>query len=175
MNIQQSIKPARGFKAWSGKDIADLLEMSALGFTDEEIGEAIKRSAKAVNLRRGKLVNQVIDVKVAKPTRRRGQIDKPTPEQIQESADRYFGIDPEPELTDDEGNTFPHDEPMPWQIPIDTSGSITKEEAAVLTSEFSSSTGNDDDSYHIRIPKPVIRIALVALAVAAGVQVGMYL
>ena len=165
MNIQQSIKPARGFKAWSGKDIADLLEMSALGFTDEEIGEAIKRSAKAVSLRRGKLVNQVIDVKVAKPTRRRGQIDKPTPEQIQESADRYFADKSEPELTDDWVDTFA----------IDTSGSITKEEAAALTSEFSSSTENDDDSYHIRIPKPVIRIALVALAVAAGVQVGMYI
>ena len=175
MNIQQSIKPARGFKAWSGKDIADLLEMSALGFTDEEIGEAIKRSAKAVNLRRGKLVNQVTDVKVAKPTRRRGKIDKPTPAEIQESADRYFGIDPEPELTDDSVDTFQHDEPMQWQIPIDTSGSITKEEAAAFTSEFSSSTENDDDSYHIRIPKPVVRIALVALAVAAGVQVGMYI
>lgn len=165
MNIQQSIKPARGFKAWSGKDIADLLEMSALGFTDEEIGEAIKRSAKAVNLRRGKLVNQVIDVKVAKPTRRRGKIDNPTPEQVQESADRYFADKSEPELTDDWVDTFA----------LDTSGSITKEEAAVFTSEFSSISKDDDDSYHIRIPKPVIRIALVALAVAAGVQVGMYI
>lgn len=174
MNIQQPIKPARGSKSWSGKDIADLLEMSAAGFTDEEIGEAIKRSAKAVSIRRGKLVNQVIGVKVAKPTRR-SKIETPPFEQIQESADRYFGIDPEPELTDDEGNTFQHDEPMPWQIPIDTSGSITKEEAPVFTSPVSSSTENNDDSYHIRIPKPVIRIALIAVAVAAGVQVGIHL
>ena len=166
MNIQQSIKPARGCKAWSGKDIAELLEMSAAGFTDQDIADAIGRSAKAVNLRRGKLVNQVTDVKVAKPRRRRGKIDKPTSAQIQESADRYFGIDPEPELSDDWVDTFA----------LDTSGSITKEEAETFTSEFSSlATVNDDDSYHLSIPKTVVRIALIALAVAAGVQVGMYL
>ena len=175
MNIQQPIKPDRGFKAWSGKDIAELLEMSAAGFTDEEIGDALKRSAKAVNLRRGKLVNQVTDVKVAKPRRRRGKIDKPTSAQIQESADRYFGIDPEPELSDDTLDTFQHDEPMTWQLPIDTSGSITKEEAETFTSELSSLTPVNDDSYHLSIPKTVVRIALVAGAVAAGIQIGMYI
>ena len=165
MNIQQSIKPARGSYAWSGKDIAELLDMSAAGFTDKEIGEVLGRSKKAVNLRRNKLVRQVTESSVNKPTRR-GKIDKPTPAQIQESADRYFADKSEPELTDDWVDTFA----------VDTSGSITKEEAAALTSEFSSiARSDDDDSYHIRIPKPVIRIALIALAVAAGVQVGMYI
>lgn len=165
MNIQQPIKPSRGSYAWSGKDIAELLEMSAAGFTDQDIADAIGRSAKAVGLRRQRLVNQVTDVKVNKPPRRRSKIDKPTPAQIQESADRYFGIDPEPELTDDWVDTFA----------LDTSGSIDSESAAVFTSELSSIATVNDDSYHIRIPKPVVRIALVALAVAAGVQVGMYL
>jgi len=166
MNIQQPIKPARGSYAWSGKDIAELLEMSAAGFTDKEIGEVLGRSKKAVNLRRNKLVRQVTETTVNKPTRR-GKIDKPTPEQIQESADRYFADKSEPELTDDWVDTFQHDELMPWQD--------EEPQAAVLTSPVQSSSSNDDDSYHIRIPKPVIRIALIALAVAAGVQVGMYL
>ena len=165
MNIQQPIKPARGCKAWSGKDIAELLEMSAAGFTDQDIADAIGRSAKAVGLRRQRLVNQVTDVKVNKPTRRRGKIDKPTPAQIQESADRYFGIDPEPELSDDWVDTFA----------LDTSGSITKEEAETFTSEFSSIATVNDDSYHLSIPKTVVRIALVAGAIAAGIQIGMYI
>jgi len=165
MNIQQPIKPDRGFKAWSGKDIAELLEMSAAGFTDEEIGGALKRSAKAVSLRRGKLVSQVTDVKVAKPQLRRNKIDKPTSAQIQESADRYFGIDPEPELSDDTVDTFA----------VDTSGSIDSESAAAFTSELSSLATVNDDSYHLSIPKTVVRIALVAGAVAAGIQIGMYI
>lgn len=165
MNIQQPIKPSRGSYAWSGKDIAELLEMSAAGFTDKEIGEVLGRSKKAVNLRRNKLVRQVTESSVNKPTRRRGKIDNPTPAQIQESADRYFADKSEPELTDDWVDTFA----------VDTSGSITKEEAAAFTSEFSSIATVNDNSYHIRIPKPVIRIALIALAVAAGVQVGMYI
>ena len=167
MNIHTPIdsRPERSKHAWSGKEIADLLEMSAAGFTDDEIGEALKRTSKAVNLRRGKLVRQVTSTKVNKPTRRRGKIDKPSAEQIQESADRYFADRSEPELTDDWVDTFA----------VDTSGSITKEEAEAFTPQFSSSTRNDDDSYHIRIPKPAVRIALVALAVAAGVQVGMYI
>jgi len=164
MNIQQPIKPARGCKAWSGKDIAEMLEMSSAGFTDKEIGEALGRTRRAVGLRRNKLVRQVAESSVNKPTRR-GKIDKPTPAEIQESADRYFTDKSEPELTDDWVDTFA----------VDTSGSITKEEAAAFTSPVQSSIGNDDDSYHIRIPKPVIRIALIALAVAAGVQVGMYI
>jgi hypothetical protein len=164
MNIQQPIKPARGCKAWSGKDIAELLEMSAAGFTDQDIADAIGRSAKAVGLRRQRLVNQVTDAKVNKPTRRRGKIDKPTPAQIQESADRYFGIDPEPELSDDWVDTFA----------LDTSGSITKEEAETFTSPVQSSSSNDD-SYHLSIPKTVVRIALVAGAIAAGIQIGMYI
>ena len=164
MNIQQPIKPARGSYAWSGKDIAELLDMSAAGFTDKEIGEVLGRSKKAVNLRRNKLVRQVTESSVNKPTRR-GKIDKPTPAEIQESADRYFADKSEPELTDDWVDTFA----------VDTSGSITKEEAAAFTSEFSSLARSDDDSYRIRIPKTVIRIALIALAVAAGVQVGMYI
>ena len=175
MNIQQPIKPARGCKAWSGKDIAELLEMSAAGFTDQDIADAIGRSAKAVGLRRQRLVNQVTDAKVNKPTRRRGKIDKPTPAQIQESADRYFGIDPEPELSDDTLDTFQHDEPMPWQLPIDTSGSIDSESAAAFTSELSSIATVNDDSYHLSIPKTAVRIALVAGAIAAGIQIGMYI
>lgn len=165
MNIQQPIKPARGCKAWSGKDIAELLEMSAAGFTDQDIADAIGRSAKAVGLRRQRLVNQVTDVKVNKPTRRRGKIDKPTSAQIQESADRYFGIDPEPELSDDWVDTFA----------LDTSGSITKEEAETFTSELSSIATVNDDSYHLSIPKTAVRIALVAGAIAAGIQIGMYI
>jgi len=165
MNIQQPIKPDRGFKAWSGKDIAELLEMSAAGFTDEEIGGALKRSAKAVSLRRGKLVSQVTDVKVAKPQLRRNKIDKPTSAQIQESADRYFGIDPKPELSDDWVDTFAGNEYV----------DSFKEEAETFTSELSSLATVNDDSYHLSIPKTVVRIALIALAVAAGVQVGMYL
>ena len=165
MNIQQPIKPARGCKAWSGKDIAELLEMSAAGFTDQDIADAIGRSAKAVGLRRQRLVNQVTDVKVNKPTRRRGKIDKPTPAQIQESADRYFGIDPEPELSDDWVDTFA----------VDTSGSIDSESAAAFTSELSSIATVNDDSYHLSIPKTVVRIALVAGAIAAGIQIGMYI
>ena len=165
MNIQQPIKPTRGNKAWNGKDIAELLEMSSAGFTDNEIGEVLGRTRKAVGQRRNKLVRQVTETAVNKPTRRRGKLANPTREQIQESADRYFADKSEPELTDDWVDTFA----------VDTSGSITKEEAAAFTSPVQSSIGNDDDSYHIRIPKPVIRIALIALAVAAGVQVGMYL
>ena len=165
MNIQQSIKPARGCKAWSGKDIAELLEMSAAGFTDQDIADAIGRSAKAVNIRRGKLVNQVTDVKVAKPRRRRGKIDKPTSAQIQESADRYFGIDPEPELSDDWVDTFAGNEYV----------ESFKEEAETFTSELSSIATVNDNSYHLSIPKTVVRIALVAGAVAAGIQIGMYI
>jgi len=165
MNIQQPIKPARGCKAWSGKDIAELLEMSAAGFTDQDIADAIGRSAKAVNIRRGKLVNQVTDVKVAKPRRRRGKIDKPTSAQIQESADRYFGIDPEPELSDDWVDTFAGNEYV----------ESFKEEAETFTSELSSIATVNDNSYHLSIPKTVVRIALVAGAVAAGIQIGMYI
>ena len=165
MNIQQPIKPARGCKAWSGKDIAELLEMSAAGFTDQDIADAIGRSAKAVNIRRGKLVNQVTDVKVAKPRRRRGKIDKPTSAQIQESADRYFGIDPEPELSDDWVDTFAGNEYV----------DSFKEEAETFTSELSSIATVNDNSYHLSIPKTVVRIALVAGAVAAGIQIGMYI
>ena len=168
MNIQQPIKPTRGNKAWNGKDIAELLEMSSAGFTDNEIGEVLGRTRKAVGQRRNKLVRQVTETAVNKPTRRRGKLANPTREQIQESADRYYADKSEPELTDDWVDTFQHDEPMPWQD--------EEPQAAVLTSPVqSSSCDNDDDSYHLRIPKPVIRIALIALAVAAGVQVGMYI
>lgn len=166
MNIQQPIKPARGCKAWSGKDIAELLEMSAAGFTDQDIADAIGRSAKAVGLRRQRLVNQVTDAKVNKPTRRRGKIDKPTPAQIQESADRYFGIDPEPELSDDWVDTFVGNEYV----------ESFKEEAETLTSPVQSSIATvNDDSYHLSIPKTAVRIALVAGAIAAGIQIGMYI
>ena len=166
MNIQQQpIKPARGCKAWSGKDIAELLEMSAAGFTDQYIADAIGRSAKAVGLRRQRLVNQVTDAKVNKPTRRRGKIDKPTPAEIQESADRYFGIDPEPELSDDWVDTFAGNEYV----------ESFKEEAETFTSELSSLTPVNDESYHLSIPKTVVRIALIAGAVAAGIQIGMYI
>jgi hypothetical protein len=49
------------------------------------------------------------------------------------------------------------------------------EDDAFTSPVQSSSSNDDDDSYRIRIPKTVIRIALIALAVAAGVQVGMYI
>ena len=55
----KAVPVARASKAWTGKEIDQLLEYKATGFKDREIGELLGRSTKAVNLKLGKLRRSV--------------------------------------------------------------------------------------------------------------------
>jgi len=55
----KAVPVARACRAWTGKEIDQLLEYKATGFKDREIGELLGRSAKAVNIKLGKLRRSV--------------------------------------------------------------------------------------------------------------------
>ena len=55
----KAVPVARASKAWTGKEIDQLLEYKATGFKDREIGELLGRSTKAVNIKLGKLRRSV--------------------------------------------------------------------------------------------------------------------
>ena len=55
----KAVPVARASKAWTGKEIDQLLEYKATGFKDREIGELLGRSTKAVNIKLSKLRRSV--------------------------------------------------------------------------------------------------------------------
>ena len=55
----KAVPVARASKAWTGKEIDQLLEYKATGFKNREIGELLGRSTKAVNIKLSKLRRSV--------------------------------------------------------------------------------------------------------------------
>ena len=55
----KAVPVARASKAWTGKEIDQLLEYKATGFKDREIGELLGRSTKAIHIKLAKLRRSV--------------------------------------------------------------------------------------------------------------------